>query len=336
MANLSPRERVKERVPTLTTHAEEIRSVEPGIYNEFGTWSALKLIVHVATVNMYTTVISEHRDDWFYIDALAGSGVSVYGDEDESFLGSPLLAAKNASQPFTKMYFIEQDEQKAAALEKRLETAFNGSDLQITSPECGYDVYVGDANEMLQHVIPDMWTVAKRDGKPNFNHLTFIDNQGLDLTWEGIKKLAPEPTGDLLINFPTSAIRRAAGHQDSQDAMTDYYGGGMWQSANNREELLDTYQTRLNSVEKTEQVVTNIDSGTKNYHYDMIYATRETHGGSDYIKAIEYINDFVEAVDGADVEEMLQVLRGDQMTVESFLPEEEDSDPQSRLIDFYD
>jgi len=334
MPGLSPRERVKKRVPTLTRHAEDIREIESEVYNEFGTWSALKLIVHAATVNMYTTVISEHFDDWFYIDALAGSGVSVYGDEDESFLGSPLLAAKNASEPFTKMYFIEQDEDNAAALEKRLEAGFNGSELELTPPECGWEVFVGDANKKLQQAISDMWRVAKRDGKANFNHLTFIDNQGLDLMWNGIRQLAPEPTGDLLINFPTSAVIRSAGHEDSRETLTDYYGSEAWRSASEKEELLNAYTRRLSSVEKTEQVVTNIDSGTKNYQYDMVYATRKTRGGSDYINAIEYINDFVEAVDGADVEEMLQILRGDQMTMESFLPAQDDDDPQSRLAEY--
>lgn len=334
MAGLSPRERVKERVPTLTRHADDIREIEPGVCNEFGTWSALKLIVHAATVNMYTTVISDHFNDWFYIDALAGSGVSVYGDEDESFLGSPLLAAKNAAEPFTKMYFIEQDEENAAALEKRLEAGFNGSDLDLIPPECGWEVFVGDANQEVQRVTNDMWEVAKRDGKANFNHLTFIDNQGLDLKWDGIRQLAPTPTGDLLINFPTTAVIRTADHKDSEDTMTEYYGSEVWRSASGKEELLNAYTRRLNSVEKTEQVVTNIDSGTKNYHYDMLYATRETRGGSDYINAIEYINEFVEAVDGADVEEMIQILRGDQMTMESFLPAQDNDDPQSRLAEY--
>lgn len=283
---------------------------------------------------MYTTVISDHYNDWFYIDALAGSGVSVYGDEEESFLGSPLLAAMNASEPFTKMYFIEQDEDNAAALKKRLEAGFNRPELELASPECGWEVFVGDANDELQRVINDMWRVAKRDGKANFNHLTFIDNQGLDLMWDGIKQLAPKPTGDLLINFPTSAVIRSAGHEGSRHTLTDYYGSEVWQSASGKEELLDAYTRRLDSVEKTEQVVTNIDSGTKSYHYDMLYATRQTRGGSDYINAIEYINEFVEAVDGADVEEMLQILRGDQLTMESFLPAQDDDNPQSRLGEY--
>lgn len=336
MANFAPRERVKERVPTLTRHAQEIHAVEPDIYNKFGTWSALKLIVHVATVNMYTTVISEYFNDWFYIDALAGSGISVYDEIDESFLGSPLLAAKNAAEPFTKMYFIEKDEKNAAALEKRLEAAFDGSDLQIIPPECGYEVFVGDANQEMHQVARDIWKVAKRNGKADFNLLTFIDNQGLDLNWDGIKHLENKTTGDFLINFPTSNILRTSSHKESENTMTAYYGGDMWKSANGKEELLGTYTKRLRSVGKTKQVVTNIDSGTKNYEYDMIYATRETRGGSDYINAIEYINEFVETVDGADVEDMLQILQGDQTTMESFLPAQGEDDPQSRLVEFDD
>lgn len=334
MAELSPRDRVIQRVPTLTRYADDIRAIEPEIYNEFGTWSALKLIVLVATVDMYTTVISEHMDDWFYIDALAGSGVSVYGEAEDSFLGSPILAAMNASEPFTKMYFIEENDTKAEALKARLEAAFDHPNLSISRPECGYSVYPGDANETLRRIVSDIWKVAKRSGQPSFNHLTFIDNQGLNLRWDGLRQLAPKPTGDFLINFPTSNVRRAANHEDSETALTEFYGGEMWKEAEGREGLLEAYQTRLSSVEKTEQVVTNIDSGTKNYHYDMIYATRETGGGSDYINAIRYVREFVEAVDGADVEQMLQILRGDQSTMESFLPAEDDGEPQSRLGEF--
>jgi hypothetical protein len=64
----------------------------------------------------------------------------------------------------------------------------------------------------------------------------------------------------------------------------------------------------------------------------MIHATRETQCGSDYIGAVEYVREFVEAVDGADVEQMLQILRGDQATIETYLPE--DDNPQSRLGEF--
>lgn len=330
------REWVKERVDSLTANSDEIKDVAPNIYNEFDTWSALKLITHVATVNMYTTVISDHRDDFFYVDALAGSGVSVYGEREKCFLGSAILAAKNAAEPFLKMYFIEHNEEKANALEERLNYAFSSTGMDLTEPERGFEVLIGDANEELDNVVSDMWRVAKAGGKkPSFHHLTFVDNQGLDVTWDGIKTIAPKPTGDLLINFPTSSIVRSAHHEDSRRAVNDFYGGEMWDVEDiSKSQLRETYCDRLTGVEKQEQVIANVYSGTKSYEYDMIYATRQTSGGSEYQEAVEYVREFVEAVDGADVEDMLKILQGDQRQMESYLPNEETDDGQSSLGDF--
>lgn len=336
MVDLSPRDQVKKRVPTLTKHAEEVRAIEPDQVNSFGPWSALKLIVLVATVNMYTTVISSYRDDWFYVDALAGSGVSVYGDVEDCFLGSPILAAAHASEQFTKMYFIEAEKKKARALEKRLDAVFEGeTPLDIERPECGYEVITGDANNKLPDVTRDMWATGKRYGKKaSFNHLTFIDNQGLNLRWEGIENIAPEPHGDFLVNFPARDIIRSANHEDSEESMTEFYGSEIWKDDKTREGLLQAYLRRLNGIEKPRQVITNVHSGITNYEYDVIYATKQE--GGNYIDAVEYVRDFVERVDGADVEQMLDVLRGDQATMETYLPEIEgdEDEPQKRIGEF--
>ena len=100
------REWIRSRVEGLIDGAEEVEpAYQEDIDNSFDTWPALKLIVHSATVNMYTKVIANHADHFFYIDALAGSGLSEYGDE-ECFYGSPIVAAKHAAEPFTKMYFF--------------------------------------------------------------------------------------------------------------------------------------------------------------------------------------------------------------------------------------
>lgn len=330
MVGLSPRKQVRERIPTLTAHADEVRAIESGVSNEFGTWSALKLIILAATVNMYTTVISSNFDDWFYIDVLAGSGISDYDDSEETFLGSPLVAALNAADPFTKMYFIEADKRKAEALDKRLHFAFNDSSMNIEEPECGYSVLQGNSNSKVMEVVSDMWKIAKRDGDPSFNHLSFVDNQGLDFLWEGVEQLAPSPTGDFLVNFPTVSVNRARGNDET---LTAFFGNEKWKQAKDAEELSRTYQRNLRAVEKTKQVVTHIDSGERNYHYDLIYATRETANDSGYREAVKFVKKFVEAVDGADVEEMLDILRGDQMTISSYLSEV-DEDPQKRLGDF--
>jgi three-Cys-motif partner protein len=322
MTDLNPHDRLKEIVPTLTKHAEEIKQIQPDVVNDFGAWSALKLIVHATTVNMYTTVISSHRDDWFYVDALAGSGVSVHDGEGKCFHGSPVLAARDATEQFTKMYFIEQDDEKAQALRERLNAIFNGeTHLDAEKPECGFEVVQGDANDELEYVRQDMWRVAERGGKDAyFNYLSFIDNQGLDVEWEGIEHITPTPHGDLLVNFPSKSITRPANSVDHEESMNDFYGSEIWTKDRSRDALLDAYCTRLTGVSRPTHVVTNVHSGKKDYHYDLIYATKEDAA---YTEAIEYVRDFVEKVDGEDVEQVLDIVDGDQETLASLLPEQD-------------
>ena len=327
MVDLDPQKQVRRRVPTLTNHADEIRDICPDTVNNFGSWSALKLMVHVATVNMYTTVISSYRDDWFYIDALAGSGVSVYGEEgeEECFLGSPVLAARDSAEQFTKMYFVEDCEEKANALERRLDAIFEGqTSIDVERPECGCDVTCADANSQLGEIKYDMWEVAQRGGKdPSFNYLSFIDNQGMNLLWRGIEEITPTPHGDLLINFPSGSINRPANQEESEEKMTEFYGTEIWKQDRTRNGLLDAYCRRLDGIERSSQVVTNIHSGRKNYQYDMIYATKED---AEYVQAIEYVRDFVEEVDGHDVEQLVDIVNGKQDTLIDLLPSQNGDD----------
>jgi three-Cys-motif partner protein len=176
---------IEKRIEILTEFSDEVFDVQSDIYNSFNTWSALKLILHSATVNMYTTVASEHFDDIFYIDTLAGSGVSEYGDE-QCFLGSPIIASKAATEPFSKMYFVEGDLKKKRALEERLKFVFENPDIDVQEPH-DYEVYHGDVNDKVDEIVNDIWEVAKPN--PNFNHLGSIDNQGLDFDWESMERV---------------------------------------------------------------------------------------------------------------------------------------------------
>lgn len=330
MVRLEPAQQVRRRVPTLTERADDALAIAPDVYNEYGPWSALKLIVLVATVNMYTTVISDYYDDWFYIDALAGSGVSIADNGNEDvFLGSPILAAMHAHEPFTKMYFIEKHQGKASALEDRLEWAFDEFD--ISQPEYEYEVICGDANQELNGVVQDMWGLARRDGKPRFHNLLFVDNQGFDVCWDGMKSVGDNTSGDFLINFPTPGLNRNTYQEESHDALTKYFGGDMWREADSAEELIEIYCRRLSGFDNEIQVTTNVDSGVKNYQYDVIYATRKTQSGSDYVNAVKYVKEFVEEVDGGDVNQMLDILYGDQEVLQEFMSQLKD--PRDQLRD---
>lgn len=326
--DLDPRAQVRKRVPTLTVNAQELREISPKVVNDFGEWSALKLILHVATVNMYTTVVPKTFDDWFYVDALAGSGVSVYGDMENCFKGSAILAAENAEEQFTKMYFIEQNRKKASVLRERLDAVFNGeTDIDVVRPECGYEVRIGDANEELPQIAGDMYETANRGpGRPWYNHLTFIDNQGIDINWDAIEEFSSNTMGDFLVTFQSSRIRQ---NQHLDDTLNEYFGSEIWKTANSLEDYAEAYGTRFNGISKSKQVMTTVDSGVKNYQYEVIYATKDDAGG--YVNAVSYVSDFVERVTGADVGDMIDVMYGDQSRIGEYLPERDSQEDQDAI-----
>lgn len=337
-------EYIKKRIKSLSEDSDEIRALSP-VTNDFDSWSALKLILHSAAVNMYTTVLesNDYFQDLFYIDALAGSGVSTYGDGKSCFLGSPVIAAKVAEEPFKKMYLIEWDKDKANALETRMQYIFDNHD-DAHEPE-NWEVIQGDANEELPKVAKDISRV--RDG--GFNYYCFIDNQELNVKWDAIDALTPKPWGDLLINLPTaSGIGRNATKRPVPSELNKFYCMDLndeeLPQTNVRPKMKALYQKCLSENGRSVQRITNIDANVGSYEYDLLYATREIKEGNGYIKVIDYVKQFIEDVHAGDIDNFLDVLHNNQSSFEQFLPEEniddeipddeyEDED-QTQLADF--
>lgn len=339
------REYIQDRVEGLTEESDEILEVASSQTNDFDSWSALKLILHSATVYMYTTVISDtdFYDDFYYIDALAGSGVSTY-NENRCFLGSPLVAAKAAQAPFEKMYFIERNEDYAAALEDRLEYVFTKPGTDFTEPN-DWRVIPGDANDEIPKVVSDIKRRSSYD--KGFNYLSFIDNQGLNVRWDAIKSLTPKPHGDLLINLPISQGIGRNVNTENPKKLNKFYGRDVKQfdiDGSLRRYMRDQYAGQLRDRGRPVQEIARVDSDIGSFCYDMVYATRKTRGGNGYEKVIRYVKDFIEQVDAGDMNVILEILEGDQSTLGSYLPDnvegvieelpEEENDPQASLGDF--
>lgn len=316
-------EYVKKRIQSLTEDSKEIRDISP-VTNDFDSWSALKLILHSAAVNMYTNVLenTDYFEDVFYIDALAGSGVSTYGDENRCFLGSPIIAAKVAEEPFRKMYLIEWNDKKADALEDRMQYVF---DNHADAPEPDdWAVLRGDANKKLPKVAEDISSLQNG----GFNYYCFIDNQELNVKWDAIDTLTPEPWGDLLINLPTaSGIGRNATKRPVPKELNDFYCMDLNEQklpqSDVRPKMKALYRKCLTTNGRPVQRMTNVDANVGSYEYDLLYATRETGGGSEYVRVIEYVRDFIEDVHGGDVDNLLDVIHDDQSSFEQYLPEKD-------------
>lgn len=50
----SDKEFLEQRLNKLMRHADELKEIRPRVVNRFSAWSALKLMVLITTVNMYT------------------------------------------------------------------------------------------------------------------------------------------------------------------------------------------------------------------------------------------------------------------------------------------
>lgn len=336
-------EYLSKRLDALRNRSQEFYHINESVSNDFNDWTALKLILHSATVNMYTKVHqSQGTGDIFYIDALAGSGVSTT-HKGRCFVGSPLIACRDAKRPFRKMYFIDSNQDYCDALERRLEHAFNLP--EYTEPD-DYDVINGDVNNEISKVVEEIWTIGDLDDR--LNYYCFIDNQGMDFSWSSIEQLTPTPYGDFLINLPIAhAIGRSAS-MDNIKSLNDFYGGDMKRYAkgrSNRKQLKQEYCDRLVDKGRQIQTTTQVQTDIGSFYYDLIYATREIEGGNDYVDVIRYVRDFIERVHSGHVGRLLDVLDNNQETFEEFLPdddldealpdESEDSDnDQSNLDDF--
>ena len=82
--------------------------ISPVITHAAGFWTPLKLYVLEYYMNIYTPIIKRHFSKMFYIDLLAGSGLSKLNG-NQPVVGSPLIAATFPKQPFNKLILAEAD-----------------------------------------------------------------------------------------------------------------------------------------------------------------------------------------------------------------------------------
>jgi three-Cys-motif partner protein len=145
---------------------------------EWRYWTRNKLQIlsgYLPAFNQASYLKSSER---LYIDLMAGSPTNRDKDTGEEFDGSARLALA-ASPSFTRLAFCEQAAQ-AAALK---------ADLRPRYPDRNFEVYPGDCNESIDQVLADLapWRWA-----PTF---VFADQQGAEIHWQTLAKLAAFRTG---------------------------------------------------------------------------------------------------------------------------------------------
>ena len=157
----------------------------PSIVRPGGAQTRTKLSI-VADYLPAFTAVSSKAHDRIFIDAFAGSGRGSDPRSGEQYDGSAALSL-GVDPPFTEVYLIEKDEQRAAELER------------LTAAHPRARVLNDDANIAIPMLLQTLNQHAPT--------LAFLDPEGTELHWSTVEALArhkhPKRTKiELLILFP--------------------------------------------------------------------------------------------------------------------------------------
>lgn len=203
-----------------------------------------------------------------FIDLFSGPGRVHVRERDSTQLGSGLIAAAHHEAPFTRLLLCELDPENADALRRRTK-----DDQRVT-------VFEGDCNELIDEIVAAI--------PPNGLNIALIDPFGTrPLRWTTIARLATVKRMDLLIHFPTNAIKRnflnpSQPHFDEViDAMV---GTSSWrdrvQSHDDVVKLIDVLREQLATVGYDEKSVRSPPI-TNNQHgvlYHLMFVSKSQLG----------------------------------------------------------
>lgn len=179
--------------------------------NTVGPWARHKLDGLEAYLHAYTTALQKQSFELIFIDAFAGAGQSRIRDawdgadntdmllldddfvkDEEQFVEGSPLRALGLTRKFDKHFFFDVDAERAKLL----------NDLKSRYPNQDIEVRVGNANKLIQDLVPSL-------DKPMTRGVAFLDPYGPHLEWRTIEVLGRTGKFEVIINFPLGmAINR--------------------------------------------------------------------------------------------------------------------------------
>lgn len=314
-------ESLKIKIENLSKFAGDLSQIEPDIIYEKGAWTALKDAFLFSYIrNVYTPIIKNYFDNFYYIDFCAGPGLVKI--DNDVILGSPIIAAIAHEIPFTKMFFLEQNTEKAKALKLRLKRLKEFSEFE----NINYEVIEGDCNKTFDKVIKKM-----NSKKGRHHRLAFFDPEGMEINYATYSKCLEMYT-DLIFNFQTPGIFREVSCANKfpdreRQRLSKMFGENeIWKECDSREKLLNSFENLLcDTYRKTNKPISRsvkIDSG-QSYIYHLIFLTRYTRGNSPWIKSVDRLKKETEENTGKLVKHALDVFKGRATNLDMFISDDE-------------
>jgi three-Cys-motif partner protein len=307
---------IKKHVTPLVELGKICKKCDPDIYNDFGPWTALKLCALKYYVDVYTTIMDDGRlkklgfNGRAYLDVFSGSGLNVLRETKTPIAGSTPIAAQFSCEgrQFDRFYALEKEGDYCSALKKRM--------LQLVPPE-KVDIIPGNADDTIQGVLQEL-------EEKRYHYLAFIDYEGVKgLSWNNLQSLL-EKKGDIWITFICPGIARLQGSANNLSKLGEAHkrtlinlvGEDVVNNSKTIEELHGNFIKKIQKYRKN-TIDMFVRSGD-GYYYSLIFATRETYGGSKYVSSVETLRSRIESMSGRFVKDVLDVIEGRRVDLDSF------------------
>ena len=185
-----------------------------------GPWTVDKLNILSEYLDFYTTALKNQPFDLLYIDAFAGTGKILIGDEEqyEEIAGSARLALQSTGQ-FAEYIFIEKKKSFARELEEMVEKDFPDKKKRVK-------IENGDCNHVLLDICQKVnWQRARA--------VLFIDPYAADVKWETLEAVVATRAIDVWYLFPFHAANRLmtrSGKIDPlwEEKLNSIFGDNSW------------------------------------------------------------------------------------------------------------
>jgi three-Cys-motif partner protein len=201
-----------------------------------------------------------------FIDLFAGPGRARIRETGEFIDGSPLIALQHPDAPFTRTILCDVDSENVRSLAARA-APFGDRALIVE----------GDCNEKIDEV-------ARAIPGHGLN-LALVDPFRVrDLHFETIRRLAGFARMDILLHFPTNAIKRNLHEPKFHDQVDRFFGTTTWRGriteASDVVQLIDVLREQLQPLGYTDVKLNSmpIKNDKNNVLYHLVFASKHDRG----------------------------------------------------------
>ncbi len=282
-----------------------------------GWWMVTKQIIFRHYIDEYLTILGKISFiNLFFIDLLSSFGmnkVSKEGGKDQFiFPGTSLNVALISNQKkvgFKGIYSNDINPNERNVLNERLKSLKEAI-------ENKYELDIIANNEKIDSnkwVIETLENINQKN--KNFNYLMIIDNQGLNIEYNTIRKIREiHNYGDIVITLQVAGIKRNL--KQNPDKVKKFFGIKV-PIETKKDELSELYIKQLQMLDFGRIEELNITT-QKGFYYTLLFCCRKGVSG-DWLEMIKYYRDkrFRSWTD-ADVKKMWDVAVGKSKTLDPY------------------